>query len=57
MLIDVHQHVAKFVKITDAKMYDKQFLQRLQLREYCAVVFDKAYNYYRQFAKWTDSNI
>lgn len=57
MLIDAHQSVAKFVKITAAKMHDKQFLQHLQLPEYSTVVFDKAYNYYRQFAKWTKGNI
>ena len=57
MLIDAHQNIAKFVKITEAKMHDKQFLQHLQLPEYSTVVFDKAYNYYRQFAKWTQDNI
>lgn len=57
MLIDAHQSIAKFVKITEAKMHDKQFLHHLQLPEYSTVVFDKAYNYYRQFTKWTKGNI
>jgi hypothetical protein len=57
MLIDAHQSIAKFVKITEAKMHDKQFLQFLQLPEYSTIVFDKAYNHYRQFAKWTLGNI
>jgi len=57
MLIDAHQSIAKFVKITEAKMHDKTFLQYLQLPEYSTIVFDKAYNYYRQFAKWTKENI
>jgi IS4 transposase len=53
MLIDAHQSIAKFVKITEAKMHDKQFLQFLLLPEYSTIVFDKAYNHYSQFAKWT----
>ena len=57
MLIDAHQSIAKFVKITAAKMHDKQFLQFIQLPEYSTIVFDKAYNHYRQFAKWTMGNI
>lgn len=57
MLIDAHQSVAKFVKITQAKMHDKQFLKHLILPEFSTVVFDKAYNFYKQFATWTDQNI
>jgi hypothetical protein len=57
MLIDAHQSVVKFVKITQAKMHDKQFLRHLQLPEYSTIVFDKAYNHYRQFAIWTKDNI
>ena len=57
MLIDANQSIAKFVKITQAKMHDKQFLQHLQLPEFSTIVFDKAYNYYKQFATWTVGNI
>jgi hypothetical protein len=57
MLIDAHQSIAKFVKITAAKMHDKQFLNHLQLPEFSTIVFDKAYNFYRQFATWTKDNI
>jgi hypothetical protein len=57
MLIDAHQAVAKFVKITNAKMHDKQFLKHIQLPEYSTLVFDKAYNHYRQFATWTKQHI
>src|SRR5664279_2959644 len=42
MLIDAHQSIVKFVKITQAKMHDKQFLQHLQLPEFSTIVFDKA---------------
>ena len=57
MLIDAHQSIVKFVKITQAKMHDKQFLTHLQLPEFSTIVFDKAYNHYRQFASWTKDNI
>lgn len=57
MLIDAVQSVAKFVKITEAKMHDKNFLKDIQVPEYSVLVFDKAYNYYKQFARWTDGKI
>jgi hypothetical protein len=57
MLIDAVQSVARFVKITEAKMHDKNFLKDLQVPEYSMLVFDKAYNFYRQFAKWSKGNI
>lgn len=57
MLIDAHQSIVRFVKITEAKMHDKQFLKHLQLPEFSTIVFDKAYNHYKQFAKWTSNNI
>lgn len=57
MLIDAHQSIAKFIKITEAKLHDKQFLQHLILPRHSTIVFDKAYNHYKQFAKWTNDNI
>ena len=57
MLIDASQSVAKFVKITEAKMHDKQFMKEIQVPAYSMLVFDKAYNFYRQFAYWTNKNI
>lgn len=57
MLIDASQSVAKFVKITEAKMHDKQFMKEIQVPAYSMLVFDKAYNFYRQFAHWTNKNI
>jgi hypothetical protein len=57
MLIDAVQSVAKFVKITEAKMHDRMFLKDLQLPAFSTVVFDKAYNDYKLFAKWTKDNI
>jgi hypothetical protein len=57
MLIDAVQSVAKFVRITEAKVHDKGFLSQIQVPAHSMLVFDKAYNYYRQFAKWTEGKI
>lgn len=38
-------------------MHDKNFLSELNLERNCMIVFDKAYNHYRQFAKWTKSGV
>ena len=53
MLTDIHADTPQFVKISEAKMHDKNFLQYLNLPKGSMIVFDKAYNYYLQFAKWT----
>lgn len=53
MLIDAVQSVGRFVKITAAKVHDKNFLKSLELMSHSMIVFDKAYNYYHQFAQWT----
>jgi hypothetical protein len=57
MLIDAVQSVGKFMKITEAKMHDKNFLKDILVPRYSMLVFDKAYNYYRQFARWTEDEI
>jgi len=57
MLIDAVQSVAKFVRITEAKVHDKNFLKQLEIPAYSMLVFDKAYNFYRQFANWSNENI
>ena len=39
-------------------MHDKKFLQYINcLPAGCMIVFDKAYNFYLQFAKWTQEGI
>jgi IS4 transposase len=53
MLIDAVQSVGRFVKITAAKVHDKNFLKSFEHISYSMIVFDKAYNYYHQFALWT----
>jgi IS4 transposase len=57
MLTDIHANTPQFVKISEAKLHDKNFLQYLNLSEGSMAVFDKAYNYYLQFAKWTQSGV
>jgi len=57
MLIDAVQSVGRFIKITAAKVHDKNFLKELELVSHSMVVFDRAYNYYHQFALWTTKNV
>ena len=57
MLTDVHADTAKFVKMSEARMHDKKFLQYLSLAAGCMIVFDKAYNWYLQFARWTEEGV
>ena len=57
MLIDAVQQVGRFIKVTEAKVHDKNFLKSLDLESNCMIVFDKAYNYDYQFAKWTANSV
>lgn len=57
MLIDALQDVGKFVKVTAAKVHDSKFLNDLSLNPFSMVVFDKAYNHYKLFAKWTQKQV
>jgi hypothetical protein len=57
MLIDAVQSVGRFIKITAAKMHDKNFLKSLELISHSMIVFDKAYNYYHQFAVWSEKQV
>ncbi len=42
MLIDAVQSVGKFMKITAAKMHDKNFLSKIEVPQFSMLVFDKA---------------
>ena len=57
MLTDVHADTAVFAKISEAKMHDKKFLKHLNPSKGSMLVFDKAYNFYQQFAEWTEEDI
>lgn len=57
MLIDAVQSVGRFIKITPARANDQVFLKSLELLSHSMVVFDKAYNYYHQFALWSQNEV
>jgi len=57
MLIDAHSQTPTFVKISQAKLHDKNFIQYLNLPAFSMIVFDRAYNHYLQFAKFTQNKI
>jgi hypothetical protein len=57
MMIDAHSDTPEFVKISEAKKHDKNFLKYLHLAAHSMIVFDRAYNHYLQFALWTERNI
>lgn len=38
-------------------MHDKNFLKSLELISHSMIVFDKAYNYYHQFAVWSEKQV
>ncbi len=57
MLVDAVQSVGRFIKITQAKVHDQYFLKSLELISHSMIVFDRAYNYYHQFALWTQRDV
>lgn len=57
MMIDAHSDTPSFVKISEARQHDKTFLPYLQLSAHSMIVFDRAYNHYKQFAQWTSQCI
>jgi IS4 transposase len=57
MPTDIHADTPQFVKISEAKMHDKNFLRYLKLHIGSMVVFDKAYNHYSQFAHRTENGV
>jgi hypothetical protein len=57
LLTDVHADSAKFATISEAKMHDKKFLTKLSLDKGSMVTMDRAYNFYKQFAQWTEEGV
>jgi hypothetical protein len=57
MVIDAVQSVGRFIKMTAAKVNDQKFLKSLEMMSNSMIVFDKAYNYYHQFALWTGQQV
>ncbi len=56
-LMDAFSGVTDYVRITAAKEHDRQFLYHIKLPYNSFIVFDKGYNLYHQFAKWTAQKI
>ncbi|WP_157305396.1 IS4 family transposase [Chitinophaga tropicalis] len=56
-LMDAFSGVTEFLRITAAKEHDCKFLYHLKLPAGSWLVFDKAYNTYQHFAKWTNQKI
>lgn len=57
MLVDAHSDTPEFVRISEAKSHDKNFIKYLTLPKHSMIVFDRAYNHYLQFARFTQNEI
>ena len=51
MLIDAHSQTPTFVKISEAKSHDKNFIQYLNFAPHRMIVFDRAHNHYEIYSK------
>lgn len=56
-MMDAFSGVAEFIRMTEARVHDRKFLYHLDLPANSFMVFDKAYNLYCQFDKWTKQKI
>jgi hypothetical protein len=56
-LMDAFSGVTEFLRITEAKEHDRKFLYHVKLPANSFIVFDKAYNLYSQFVKWSSQEI
>lgn len=56
-MMDAFSGVTEFVRMTPAKVHDRRFLLQLKLTSESFIVFDKAYNDYNLFAKWSKANV
>lgn len=56
-MMDAFSGVTEFIRITAAKEHDRKFLYHLKLPAGSWLVFDKAYNTYHHFAKWTTQKV
>ena len=56
-LMDAFSGITEFVRMTAAKEHDRMFLYHLNLAPRSWIVFDKGYNLYSQFDKWTKQKV
>jgi len=57
VLLDHDDYMPSFVHISEAKMHDAKVLALLRLNAGSIVAMDRAYNDYKQFARWTEAGI
>ena len=57
VLLDHDDYMPSFVHISRAKMHDAKVLAMLHLNTGSIVAMDRAYNDYRQFARWTVAGV
>jgi len=57
MLTDIHADSPKFVNISEAVRHDMIFTEHLSFPKGSMIVFDRAYNCYLQYAKWTKGEV
>jgi hypothetical protein len=56
-LMNAFSGIVEFVRMTAAREHDRKFLYHLKLPVNSWIVFDKAYNPYQQFIKWTAQKV
>jgi len=56
-MMDAFSGVAEFIRMTEARVHDRKFVYHISLPANSFIVFDKAYNLYSQFDKWTKQKI
>lgn len=56
-LMDAFSGITEFLRITAAKEHDRNFLYHINLKANSWIVFDKGYNLYPQYAKWTEQKV
>lgn len=56
-MMDAFSGIVEYMRITAAKVHDRKFLYHLDLPQNSFLVFDIAYNHYKQFAKWSSQQI
>ena len=57
VLLDHDDYMPSYVLISKAKMHDAKVLALLRLNTDSIVAMDRAYNDYKQFARWTESGV
>ena len=57
VLLDHDDYIPSYVLISKAKMHDAKVLALLRLNTGSIVAMDRAYNDYKQFARWTESGV